>query len=888
MPSDSTSGNAPRENAPRSGLPRRTVIAAGAGALALPAVGFPAAGTAAAAERPAGAAAPSAGHAPRSGTGWQAYVQAPASRAVRPVRVTASTGDVDSPEGLLRPGGPRTVLRRPRPAPAPRWPDGTTAEASSAHAGNNGNDGQPRTYDARNAIDGDPDTFWNDDTLGVFPDTLTITLPATREMSGITLVSNSDGVPTDFVVDVWQNGTWQTAATVSDNDVIQRAVAFASKVSTTGVRITVTRVQDTSRGAFTRVNEVWPEAVAPVVTPAVTVDFGKVVVGHPRVRFASASDNSPGVRLAFSETLQFLTDRSDFTRSDQSGGAGRGTDQFAVPAAGADWTDQKGYQAGDKVYADGLHGFRYLRITLDALPGDAPAAQPWGTVEIDSVGLDFSAYLGTPGTYRGWFLCSDDDLNRYWYGASYTNELVTDTFRQNDVDPRNAWSPSLEGKSVLHDGAKRDRDPYVGDLAVSARTLYLTHDDAAAAARNVLADLADHQRADGWIPPASISGYALPLFDYPLWWVTCSWDYVLYTGDRSYANRYYPNLLKVLDTWYPSVTDDAGLLSKGLNGTGGYGDYAFLDRTGRITYYNANYVQALNDAARMAGWLGRTADAQRWSRRASAVKDAINTHLWDDTAGAYLDSATGPVRHAQDGNAIAITAGVAGSDRAASALAHLDATTQRPYGNAFMDNDTLFADASQRVYAFTSYPEIVARFEAGRAESAVDQIRRTYGWMDSHDPGITNWEGIGPGGSLYEGAYTSMAHGWSTGVLPALSHQLLGAQPTSPGYATWEVRPNPGGIAWAQGQLPTPQGPLDVSWDNGENTFVLTVHVPSGTRGTVAFPMSGHDVTVRRNGRVLWDGRRVPADHDVRVVDGRITVSGLRAGTHRFSAVRHG
>ncbi|MER5472009.1 alpha-L-rhamnosidase C-terminal domain-containing protein [Streptomyces sp. NPDC002685] len=802
------------------------------------------------------------------------------------MRIIASTGDVHSPEGLLKPGGPRTVLRRPRPAAAPRWPEGTVAEASSAHAGNNGNDGQPRTYDAGNAIDGDPGSFWNDDTLGAFPDTLTITLPATRELSGITLISNSDGVPTDFVVDVWRDGTWQTAATVEDNDVIQRAVPFAAQVSTTKVRITVTGVQDTPRGAFTRVNEVWPEPVAPVVVPSVTVDFGKVVVGFPRVRFTSASDNSPGVRLAFSETKQFLTDRSDFTRSDQSGAPGQGTDQFAVPAGGADWTDHQGFQAGDKVYADGLHGFRYLKITLDALASDLPAAQPWGTVEIDSVGLDFSAYLGTPSTYRGWFLCSDDDLNRYWYGASYTNELATDTFRQDDVDPRNAWSPSLEGKVVLHDGAKRDRDPYVGDLAVSARTLYLTHDDAAAAARNVLADLADHQRADGWIPPASISGYALPLFDYPLWWVTCSWDYVLYTGDRSYASRYYPNLLKVLDTWYPSVTDSAGLLSKGLNGTGGYGDYAFLNRTGRITYYNANYVQALNDAARLARWLGREGDATRWTQRAESVKGAINAHLWDDAAGAYLDSATGPVRHAQDGNAIAITAGVAGSERAASALAHLDATTQRPYGNAFMDNDTLFGDASQRVYAFTSYPEIVARFETGRAESAVDQIRRTYGWMDSHDPGITNWEGIGPGGSLYEGAYTSMAHGWSTGVLPALTHQLLGALPTSPGYATWEVRPHPGGIAWAQGQLPTPQGPLEVRWENTEKAFELTVRVPAGTRGAVVFPMDGHDVTVRGGGRVLWDGRRA-SDRGVRVIDNQITVSGLRGGVHSFSAVRH-
>ncbi|MBO4255716.1 alpha-L-rhamnosidase-related protein [Streptomyces griseorubiginosus] len=875
-----TSSN-PSQHPAQPGPGRRTVLAAAAGAVALTA-GLPAVTPAAADTGTAAATRP-----PRIGTGWQRYVQGPASRAVRPERVLASAGDVRKPEALLKPGGARTVLRRPRPAPAPRWPEGTQASASSTHAGNNGNDGQPRTYDAANAIDGNPDTFWNDDTIAAFPDTLTVTLPQPRSMSGITVISNSDGVPTDFTVDVWVNGAWQTAATVSDNDVIQRAVPFTTTVSTTQVRITVTAVQDTPRGAFTRINEVWPEAVQPVVAPSVTVDFGKVVVGYPRVRFASASDNSPGVRLAFSETKQFLTDRSDFTRSDQSGVAAQGTDQFAVPAKGAEWTDRKGFQSGDKVYADGLHGFRYLRITLDAMASDAPAAQPWGTVEIDSVSLDFTAYVGTPATYRGWFLCSDDDLNRYWYGAAYTNELVTDTFRQDDVDPRNAWTASLEGKLVLHDGAKRDRDPYVGDLAVSARTLYLTHDDTAAAARNVLADLADHQRADGWIPPASIATYTLPLFDYPLWWITCSWDYVLYTGDRAYATRYYPNLLKVLDTWYPSVTDEAGLLSKGLNNTGGYGDYAFLGRTGRVTYYNALYVQALNDAARLARLLGHQADATRWTQRADAVKDAINSHLWDASSGAYLDSGTGAVRHAQDGNSLAVTAGVADTGRAQSALAHLDATTRRPYGNAFMDNDTIFDGASQRVYAFTSYPEIVARFTAGRADSALDQIRRTYGWMDAHDPGITNWEGIGPGGSLYEDAYTSMAHGWSTGVLPALTHHLLGARPTSPGYATWEVCPQPGDVSWAQGQLPTPHGPLRVAWENSGSVFRLEVEVPRGTRGTVALPGDSGRLTVRADGRRMWDGHRA-SDGTVGVEDGRVTITGLAPGTHTVTARRDG
>lgn len=874
-----------RTASPDSDPARRTVLAAGAAMAALSAAGLPLAAASPATAAPVEAdPAPAV---PRGTTSWHRYVQGPSSRTVRPVAVTASAGDVRRPEALLGRGGATTVLRRPEPADPPRWPRGTTAEASSSHAGNNGNDGTPRTYDATNAVDGDPDTFWNDDTQGAFPDTLTITVPAPRRLSGITVLSNSDGVPTGFTVEVWQDDAWSTVATVVDNDVIQCAVPFAQPVPTDRVRITVTGVQDTPRGAFTRVNEVWPAPVEAVAAPSVTVDFGKVVVGHPRIRFASASANSPGVRLAFSETVECLTDRSDFTHSDQAGGAGRGTDQFAVPARGTTWTDRKGHLRDGKVYADGLHGFRYLRITLDALPSDAPVAQPWGTVEIDSVDLDFTAYLGTPGTYRGWFLCSDDALNRYWYGVAYTNELVTDTFRQDDVDPRGAWSASLEGRLVLHDGAKRDRDPYVGDLAVSAPTLYLTHDDAAAAARNVLADLADHQRADGWIPPASINGYTLPLFDYPLWWVTCSWDYVLYTGDRSYAVRHHPTLVKVLDTWYPSVTDSSGLLSKGLNGTGGYGDYAFLGRTGRVTYYNALYVQALDNAASLARWLGHTADAERWAGRSREVARAVNAHLWDDSAGAYLDSSTGAVRHAQDGNALAVTNGIADAERAAAALDHLDATTRRPYGNAFMDNDTLFAEASQRVYAFTSYPEIVARFRTGRTASALDQIRRTYGWMDGHDPGVTHWEGIGTGGSLYAGAYTSMAHGWSTGVLPALTHELLGARPTAPGYTGWEVRPHPGDVAWAQGLLPTPHGPLGVEWENTASSFTLTLQVPRGTRGTVFLPAAdpAHTV-VRDGGRIVWKGRPA-AGRGVSVAGDRLEVTGLGPGSHRLGVTRY-
>jgi hypothetical protein len=183
------------------------------------------------------------------------------------------------------------------------------------------------------------------------------------------------------------------------------------------------------------------------------------------------------------------------------------------------WTDVHGCEFGNQVCADGLHGFRYVKIYLDALEADSPYTTSYGQVEIDSLSLDFTGFLGTPDvsantchrmtttniiqTFTGWFESSDDQLNQWWFDGVYTTDMGTDTFRVNDTDPRGAASPTLLGKLVIHDGAKRDRDPYVGDLAVSARTSYLSH-NVPQAARNVLADLADHQRADGWIPPASM------------------------------------------------------------------------------------------------------------------------------------------------------------------------------------------------------------------------------------------------------------------------------------------------------------------------------------------------------------------------------------------------
>ncbi|KAL7957254.1 glycoside hydrolase family 78 protein [Trichoderma compactum] len=576
--------------------------------------------------------------------------------------------------------------------------------------------------------------------------------------------------------------------------------------------------------------------------PTVVVDFGQNVVGILSLELAGSQNTSagvPGLRLAFSETMEYLTNRSDFTRSDNASGNEKltnGTDQVAVKNANYTWTDFHGCENDTKVCSDGLHGFRYVKIWLEALASDAPYTSSFGSVSISGLSLEWSAFLGTPDTFTGWFECSDAELTQWWYDGVYTVDMGTDVFLANETEPRGASSPTLEGKQVLFDGAKRDRDPYVGDLAVAALTSYLSH-NFAESTRNVLEDLALHQRTDGWIPPASIV------------------DLVMYTGNTSYAQTYWDTLVSILDEYYPSNTNNAiGLLDK--NADMGYGDYAFLPRSGPVTYYNALYVHALSYASQLAESLGRNGDASRWSSRAAEVGEALLKHNYDSSAGAFYDGGPCPGGeagtfcnvHAQDGNAIAILAGITDDETAAEILDYWQNATSQAYGNAFYDSSVLSPgdQFNDRVYAFISYFEIAARFATpGKASSAFDEIRRLYGWMATHDPYITQWEGIGPNGTAYEGGFTSMAHGWSTGVVPLLTGYVLGVKPQTPGFQRWKICPvvDGGGLTWARGDVPTPKGKIGISWERRDAQsgllFVLETETPKESSGVVCVPTLG-------------------------------------------------
>lgn len=842
-------------------------------------------------------------------TGWRRYLLAPEGsgpdgRMVAPAAVLGS-GATERPEGLLAADGRSARLRRELTGGSARWPEGTAADASSRLPG----------HPAGAAVDGDGGTWWQDATPSARPDVLTVSTPRPVTLPGVTLVSSSRGWVVDAEVEVLQGGVWRRVGEVAGAATLTTPVRFAAPVTTSGLRVRVLRAwANPSFPLRQREHAKLVEVLPGLVEEAyVDLDFGREVAGRLEVRVAGASRAAPAVRLAVAELRRDLSPRSDYSHGDYGpdlnaggGDEGPGTEAFQPDPGGQVWTATGRCLGSVRPCAQGVRAFRYARVYLGIPEGggdghdghDGRAGGPYGQVDIDAVGVRFTPFLGTPGVYDGWFASTDETLTRAWYAGVYTAELVTDTVREPDVDPRGCAHPDLEGKVLYLDGAKRDRCPYGGGADIAMLASYVAHPDPAPIT-NQLRAFAQRQAPDGWIPGSPIRDFGIRYPDAPGRWVTTLHKYALWSGDLAFVREHWANLVGVLDTWYPQITSPRGLASGSRALRGADRQLAVTDPAGARAaslfhedlLLSTEQVIALRNGADLAEALGDPyrASAEGWRARASAVAEAVNRHLWDPAAGAYRQSVTRGC-HPQ-WNALAVLAGVTDPGRAGQALDHLRSLAL-PYGNPYNDDGRacpLFGqDTSKLVYGEGGAWEVLARFHAGRDLEALDQLRRTYGWQLEHDPGSTVWEGWGaPGGdpsALFGRYFTSMAHGHMAGAAPVLTTAVLGAAPAGFGFATYRVAPHPGDVASARGVVPTPKGPLRVAWRRAAGRFDLLVAAPGGTSGQVGVPTFGQRVRVEVDGRTVWDGARARSS-GVRAGGGYVWVDGLPPGDHRIRGV---
>src|SRR4051812_11368503 len=267
----------------------------------------------------------------------------------------------------------------------------------------------------------------------------------------------------------------------------------------------------------------------PLDDPVLLVDFGRDVSGVLEVGFTDASGS--GVALMPAERLKYMVPAPYFP----------GTGDVQGDAAGSDDAPDRAPTAHPKpggpsnyVTPGVLGAQRWLAIRM---------TEP-GSVSIDYVRLHYAPYRPGPRGYKGWFLSSDDQLNRIWFASAYTEQMI------HRLDPE-----------MLLDGAKRDRLVWIGDLTVSGPVEMLTT-ARAAAVRNSLKLIADKQKPDGYLPANADPKGAFSRFEeltfasYVALWPVALDQYYRLTGDKSFVREMLPTMRRAMD-WLAQRVDSS-------------------------------------------------------------------------------------------------------------------------------------------------------------------------------------------------------------------------------------------------------------------------------------------------------------------------------------------
>ena len=147
----------------------------------------------------------------------------------------------------------------------------------------------------------------------------------------------------------------------------------------------------------------------------VVLDFGKQSVGGYAVFTVTAKSGLPVVRLAYANHPDGLSETGDFTRETSARYLGP---TFDLPVLPGNINRHETYTIPrtGRFIAPLLQGqARYVRVQLDT---------PDTSVEIDAVVMvNSGVYDRSP--HDGYFLCSDERINRLWYISTWTLQIAS-------------------------------------------------------------------------------------------------------------------------------------------------------------------------------------------------------------------------------------------------------------------------------------------------------------------------------------------------------------------------------------------------------------------------------------------------------------------------------
>ncbi|KAJ5833355.1 hypothetical protein N7474_001666 [Penicillium riverlandense] len=439
----------------------------------------------------------------------------------------------------------------------------------------------------------------------------------------------------------------------------------------------------------------------------------------------------------------------------------------------------------------------------------------------------------------------------------YTNSLTSNDILEEFAIASNKYSVCL-------DGAKRDREIWIGDFAHTARII------ASSSGRfDYIQNMIDFEfdwqyppgPAHGLVPIQAYMGagkqyrevYYPSEFgetDYQFFFLLVLTDYFAFSDDKARLSKHWDGIKLLVQTLVDRYYDPASGLMASPDAS-----WFTAQGTQNATAPTALFLVTLNQLVNVATVLNEPQTALSWNKMAARLGNAINTLLWNDDLGAYSLSLTQPSDSAILATAFTIRAGIASPSRIASSIARLsDVFLKIGYKDNSAASDASSTQLSPNTQGFLFESLFIAHLQYNvSAEAVLPAIRNLsevfWPKMVTQNEYFTGapWEYLYQDGSPGIGIFTSLGHPWGGAATYVFSNYILGVRSewnNAIGKYEWVFDPawdiaEGLGLEWAKGKMPLSSGGyIEAEWKT------------SGKEGKATEPSMTATVVGNKNVRV--------------------------------------
>ncbi len=452
-----------------------------------------------------------------------------------------------------------------------------------------------------------------------------------------------------------------------------------------------------------------------------------------------------------------------------------------------------------------------------------------------------------------WAYCDADVAGRF----RCSSELLNDIY---EMCERSARQNIQQG--IISVDANREQASWLAD-SWNIGNVLLYNDRDTTMIDKVVRDYAGEQYSDGYFAACSPGHRASEtpgrpsrrIPEWAMYWPMLLWQQYLFSGDQRLLSEMSPRLTRFLE-WIKPYQNPTNML---LDPPGWrISEYAGgnLPSGGCNVATASQYYENLLIASKVFSVLGQTNQSEDYSRQAEEVKAGINANLFN---GEYYLARTDTNGMYPLASAWALRFNIEPAADKAKILAAIEKAGKPDIGG--YGGDALYSGL----------------LNAGGGAFAVQDLARYRPMLEENK---ACWEGF----QLVRGYQPN--HAWTAYPGYLFQKYILGIQPTSGGFATFDVRPETGGLTYAEGVVPTVKGLVTTRWDKGaDGQFTLSVHVPANTRAAIYIPkLAKEDFTLMESGKLLWPAQSQFKDPGVLAVseEGSAIKCLVGAGDYEF------